>query len=118
MSGLVDVLFFTHSAWWMSDLINVWCGGGLVWSTSGVVWCSEFLVWWISFFAFSVADVWFGLVDICVVDVIKSILMQLKCSLNLSPTLALRILGYHLHYTCENALMANFDLGWLLKYSS
>ena len=99
--------------------MDVRCGGGLVWSmscfTQGVVevWCSEFLVWWISCFAFSVADVWFGLVDICVVDVIKSILMQLKCSLNLSPRLALRILGYHLHHTCENALMANFDLGWL-----
>ena len=83
--------------------------------TQGVVevWCSEFLLWWISFFAHSVADIWFGLVDVCVWDVIKSILMQLKCSLNLSPTLALRILGYHLHYTCENALMVNFDLGWL-----
>ena len=78
--------------------------------TQGVVevWCSEFLVWWISFFAHSVADVWFGLVD-----VIKSILMQLQCSLNLSPTLALRILGHHLHHTCENEFMANFDLGWL-----
>ena len=41
--------------------------------------------------------------------------MQLKCSLNLSPILGLRILGYHLHHTCENALMANFDLGWVYK---
>ena len=103
----------------MSGVVDVWCGGGLVWSmscfTQGVVevWCSEFLVWWISIFAHSVADVWFGPVDVCVVDVIKSILMQLKCSLNLSPRLALRILGYHLHHTCENALMANFDLSWL-----
>ena len=42
-----------------------------------------------------------------------SILMQLKCSLNLLPTLALRILGHHLQHTCKNALMAIFDLGWL-----
>ena len=103
----------------MYGAVDVRCGGGLVWSmscfTQGVVevWCSEFLVWWISFFAFSVADVWFGLVDGCVVDAIKSISMQLKCNLNLSPTLALRILGHHLPHTCKNALMANFDLGWL-----
>ena len=112
MSSLVDVWcggcpFFTHSAWWMSDVkmsgvVDVRCGGGLLWSmscfTQGVVevWCSEFLVWWISFFAHSVADVWFGPVDVCVADVIKSILMQLKCISNLSPTLAPRILGHHL----------------------
>ena len=89
--------------WWMSDFTH-----GVVNVQSG-----QCLVWWISFFAHSVADIWFGLVDVCVWDVIKSILMQLKCSLNLSPTLALRILGYYLHHTCKNALMAIFDLGWL-----
>ena len=26
-----------HTVWWMSGVMNVWCGGCLVWSMSGVV---------------------------------------------------------------------------------
>ena len=93
----------------MSSVVEVWCGQCPVslkgWWKSGVV---NFFCGGYPFFAHSVVDVWFGLVD-----VIKSILMQLQCSLNLSRKSALRILGHHLHHTCKNALMANFDLGWL-----
>ena len=57
--------------WWMSGVVNVWCGGcpilPMVWWMSSVVdvWCGgcPFLpiVWWIS-----------GVVDVCVVDVVQS----------------------------------------------
>ena len=90
--GVVNVQSGQCLVWWMSFFYtqcvvdvwceNVWCGGCPVWWRSvvvnvlfhsSVVWCSEFLLWWISFFAHSVADIWFRLVDVCVVDVIKSI---------------------------------------------
>ena len=53
--------------WWMSDVVDVWCGGCPVWWMSGVVdvlfypWCGGCLVWWMS-----------GVVDVCVVDVVQS----------------------------------------------
>ena len=92
----------------MSGVVEVWCGqcpvSHKVWWKSGVV---DFLCEVYPFFAYGVVDVWFGLVD-----VIKSI-NAAKMQFYLSPTLALRILGHHLHHTCENGLRANFDLGWL-----
>ena len=53
--------------WWMSGVVDVWCGGCPVWWMSGVVdvlfytRCGGCLVWWMS-----------GVVDVCVVDVVQS----------------------------------------------
>ena len=53
MSGVVDVLFLPM-VWWMSGVVDVWCGGCPVWWMSGVVdvlfysWCGGCLVWWMS----------------------------------------------------------------------
>ena len=52
--------------WWMSGVVDVWCGGCPVWWMSGVVdvlfytRCGGCLVWWMS-----------GVVDVCVVDVVQ-----------------------------------------------
>ena len=55
--------------WWMSGVVDVWCGGCPVWWMSGVVdvlfytRCGGCLVWWMS-----------GVVDVCVVDVVQSMI--------------------------------------------
>ena len=55
----------------MSGVMEVWCGqcpvSLKVWWKSGVV---NFLYGGYRFFAHGVVDVWFGLVDVCLVDVI------------------------------------------------
>ena len=63
---MVDVLFLPM-VWWMSGVVDIWCGGCPVWWMSGVVdvlfysWCGGCLVWSMS-----------GVVDVCVVDVVQS----------------------------------------------
>ena len=56
MSGVVDVWCggcpILHMVWWMSGVVDVWCGGCLILHT----------VWWMS-----------GVVDVCVVDVVQSL---------------------------------------------
>ena len=58
MSGVVDVWCggcpILPKVWWMSGVVDVWCGGCPVWWMSGVVdvWCGGCpilpMVWWMS----------------------------------------------------------------------
>ena len=54
MSDVVDVWCGGCPVWWMSGVVDVWCGGcpilHMVWWMSGVmdVWCGGCLVWWMS----------------------------------------------------------------------
>ena len=74
---MVDVrcggCLFLLMVWWMSGVVDVWCGGCPVWWMSGVVdvlfytRCGGCLVWWMS-----------GVVDVCVVDVVQSLLDSWK----------------------------------------
>merc|ERR1712208_238171 len=46
MSGVVDVWCGGCLVWWMSDVVDVWCGGCPVWSGlvwSGLVWSASML---------------------------------------------------------------------------
>ena len=62
----MDVLVYTRFVgclvWWMSGVVDVWCGGCLIWWMSDVVdvRCGGCLVWWMSFFTHGVVDVYCG----------------------------------------------------------
>ena len=66
MSGVVDVWCGGCPMWWMSGVLDVRCGGCLVWWMSYFthsvvdVWCGGCLVWWMSYFTHGVVDVWCG----------------------------------------------------------
>ena len=55
-----------YLVWWMSyivlSVVDIWCGGCPVWWMSGVVdvWCGGYLVWWMSYFIHGAVDVWCG----------------------------------------------------------
>ena len=89
MSGVVDVWCGGCLVWWMSGVVDVWCGGcpilHMVWWMSGVVdvWCGGCLVWWMSVWWMSYNPFKPRFNSICFFNFSSSFSSFVNCNLNL-----------------------------------